>query len=56
MTRLENLVSALPEDHARALEKIVGTYRRLAQIDSMNLDQPYGEAALLKEKREAAAG
>lgn len=55
VTRLENLVSALPEDHARALEKIVERTERLAQIDSMNLDQPYGEAALLKEKREAAA-
>lgn len=55
VTRLENLVSALPEDHTRALEKIVERTERLAQIDSMNLDQPYGEAALLKEKREAAA-
>lgn len=51
VTRLENLVSALPEEHQSQLQKVADRTERLAQLEAMDLEAPYGEATTLAQKR-----
>lgn len=55
VSRLENLVSDLPAEHGRVAEKLLDRIERVAQIDAMNLDAPYGQSAVLEQKRAEAA-
>lgn len=51
VTRLENLVSALPDEHRSQLQKVAERTERLSQLEAMDLDAPYGEATALAQKR-----
>lgn len=54
VTRLENLVSALPEEHQHQLDKVADRTERLSQLETMDLDAPYSEAQALAQKRAEA--